>query len=741
MKMDRRSFLSFVIGGAAGTTLSPLPWKLTDDLAIWSQNWPWTPVPARGEVSHVETTCLLCPGGCGVTVRKVEDRAVKIEGTKGHPVNDGGICILGLSGLQLLYGPTRVPSPLRRLGERGENRWGKISWDEALSLVAEKLADLRGKALPHTVACISGTDGGTVPRLMERFLTAYGSPNFIRTASMRDSAEMALHLMQGVQTLAGFDVENADFVLSFGSGVLEGWGSPVRMFRAHSAWKDNGTKIIQIEPRLSNTAAKSDKWLPIHPGTEGVLALGLARVIVEEGLYRQDFVNAHTSGLDRWTREVLGEWSPEQVEKATGIDKSTVVALARSFAGAKRPLAICGRGRGSTAGSIGEFMAVHALNALVGAINRKGGAWAVPHPEYIRWPEVEMDAVAAAGMQQPRIDGAGTEKYLHARHLLHRLPETVSAGDPSPVQMLWVLEANPYYTLRDTTLLKKAWSKIPFIVSFSSYLDETAQNADLILPNHMYLERFEDVPYAEGFHKPFIGLAKPAVSPQFNTMHTADVILRLAKAMGDPVEKAFPWEDYEGCLDETFGDRWEELQETGYHAVLDFEPKSSKTVFETASGKLEFFPEEGKDAPKKVWVKIQGEEPAFPLILIPYDSPRLASGFVGDPPFVIKTVPDTVLKKNDIFVEIHPKTAKTLGLSEGKLALLSTPRGEARVRIHLVEGILPGLVAMPTGLGHQAYDAYLSGKGVNFNELIGPVEDGVSGLDAAWGIRAKLSRA
>ncbi|MCK5205027.1 MAG: hypothetical protein KAR15_14190 [Desulfobacterales bacterium] len=108
MKVDRRSFLAFVLGGAAGTALSPLPWKVTDDFAIWSQNWPWTPVPERGEISTVNSACTLCPGGCGISVRKAGERVIKIEGLKGHPVNDGGLCILGLAGAQLLYGPTRI---------------------------------------------------------------------------------------------------------------------------------------------------------------------------------------------------------------------------------------------------------------------------------------------------------------------------------------------------------------------------------------------------------------------------------------------------------------------------------------------------------------------------------------------------------------------------------------------------------------------------------------------------------
>ena len=290
MKIGRRGFLSFVIGGAAGTALSPLPWKLTDDSSIWTQMWPWTPVPEDGEASYVNSVCTLCSGGCGITVRKIDERAVKIEGMKGHPVNNGGACLLGLSGLQLLYGPTRIKSPLKRTGKSGQGGWEKISWKEAVSEIVEKLGNLRSKGQSHTVGFVSGSDRGTVPRLFERFLTAYGSPNLMRMPSVRDSYELTLHMMQGVQALPGFDFENADFILSFGSGIIDGWGSPVRMFRANSAWQNANVKVIQIEPRLSNTAAKSSKWIPINPGTETALAMGLAHVIIKEYLYDTDFI-------------------------------------------------------------------------------------------------------------------------------------------------------------------------------------------------------------------------------------------------------------------------------------------------------------------------------------------------------------------------------------------------------------------------------------------------------------------
>ena len=263
MKVDRRSFLAFVLGGAAGTALSPLPWKITDDISIWTQNWPWTPVPEKGEVSYLNSTCTLCPGGCGITVRKVGERVVKLEGMKGHPVNDGGLCTLGLAGAQILYGPTRVKSPLKKIN----GAWRKISWDAAIAEVVEKLSDLRAKALPHTMACISGSDRGTVPELFNRFLTVYGSPNFMRTASIQDSYELTLFLTQGVRAMAGFDLANADFVLSFGSGLIEGWGSPGYMFRAKSMLSEKGGRMDQVEPRLSKTAAKSKNWIAVQPGT------------------------------------------------------------------------------------------------------------------------------------------------------------------------------------------------------------------------------------------------------------------------------------------------------------------------------------------------------------------------------------------------------------------------------------------------------------------------------------------
>jgi anaerobic selenocysteine-containing dehydrogenase len=735
MKIDRRSFLSFVIGGAAGTTLSPLPWKLIDDSSIWSMNWAWTPVPQRGEITYVNSTCTLCPGGCGITVRKVGDRVVKIDGMKGHPVNDGGICDLGAAGIQLLYGQTRVKTPKKKIN----GRWHNISWEAAISEVAENLQDLRTNGLSHSVACICDSDRGTVPELLNRFLTVYGSPNFIRTPSIQDNYELALYLTQGVRAIAGFDVPHSDFILSFGSGLIEGWQSPVYMIKSKSTLKQNGGRMEQIEPRLSKTAAKSDKWIAVKPGTEGAMALGIANVIINEGLYHRDFVENYSSGFAEWKKLVIDGFSPSIVSKITGSEVATIASVAREFARARQPLAICGRGAGKSPGSLQDFLAVHMLNALVGNINRTGGMVAVAEPDYINWPEAEMDEIASSGMQQTRIDAVGGAENSPARYLLNRLPEVINTAGESPIRMLFVSGTNPVYGMADSQTVVKAFERIPLVVSFSSFMDETAAQADLILPNHIYLERYEDVPFARGFPKPIFGMVQPAIEPLYDTQHTGDVIIQLAKEMGGTVAEAFPWENYQGCLEETL-EEMASLLEEGFRLDDKISSSNWADAFETESSQFEFSNSEIKALPGYAPVPAEGDESFYQLLLVPYDSMRLASGYVGSPPFLVKALEDTILKGNDVLVEVNPATAKKLGLSNGQYATLSTPTGSGRVKVYFFDGIMPGVVAIPRGLGHTGENKFLAGKGVNYNTLCAPVDDPATGLDAAWGIRAKLAK-
>ena len=640
---------------------------------------------------------------------------------------------MGLSGLQLLYSPTRVKGPLRKIkDDKGLPKWESISWSLAIEEVAKQLMDLRAQGRSHTVASLVGQEDGTVPQLLKRLIKAYGSPHFYHMPSVEDTQGAVLSLSQGIDGFVGLDVENADYILSFGSALLDGFGSPLRMMRAINRLKEQKGTLVQIEPRLSNTAAKADLWLAAKPGTEADLALGMAHVLINQRRFNEDFIYNHTEGFELFAVMVRNSYTPEAVAVTTGIDAATITQTALAFAAAKRPLAIFGHGKGQAPGSMREAAAVNALNALVGNINRPGGLHAMPAYDYIDWPAPFLDGIAYAGFNAKRVDGSGTPS-------VHRFFEAVDAA-PEKLQLLMIAEANPSYSLTGCGKIKQAIKKIPFVVSFSSFMDETAMQADLILPNHLYLERWEDIPMRAGAVRQTVGLCRPVVAPQQNTQHLGDTVIQIAKALKGTVAQSFPWDNYYACLKQTMGNQWQDMNAKG---AWEKEPAvvSPEPGFKTESGKLVMMNEPLKKILGAIVPAPEGDEKKFPLQLVAYDSIRLSSGYIGNPPFMNKVLPDTVLKGNEGFVELNPETAGKLGLAEGQSAILTTPHGQVKVRVHLNHGIMPGLLAMARGLGHTAYDGYLSGKGVNTNELIGPVEDPASGLDAAWGIQAILAKA
>jgi len=737
MKIDRRAFLSLGLGAAAGTAITPLPWKLIDDSSIWTQNWPWTPIPPVGKVTHVNSVCTLCPGGCGITVRKSGDRAIKIEGRDDHPVNKGGICMLGLSGLQLLYGPTRIQTPLKRVGERGDNKYKPISWTEALTTLQKSLQKLRDDNKSSEMACILGNHSDNCIELFKRLCQAYGTPNVFQMPSAQDITAEGLKRMQGDDSSIAYDLENADYILSFGSALMDGWGAPVNMYQTHgerkSALKPSKARLVHIDYRLSNTAAKADSWFAVKPGTEAILAMAMAQYIIHEHRYNHNFARKYVQGLDAFKSMLDKSYTPEKAASITGLDSEIIRFLAKDFSQAKRPVALFGRGCLESAGSVQEFMAIHALNALVGNINEKGGVWAKPEITLQNWKPAELDGIAIDGLNQKPIDPDSTTKNNRP----HRLIDAISQSNSSPVSCLLVYGANPVYQLSNQSSVQKAFAKIPMVVSFSSFMDETAIVSDLILPDHFYLEKMCATMTPPGIQKPIISLQKPVIKPIHETRHSGDVVINLAKKMGGAIANAFPWANYEACLKKRMGYNWKELEKKGFVEDSTYKPVRR---FSTVSRKFEFI----SDKKQKIQfepIAIDGDMKKYPLLLVPCDSIRLVADGSPTPPFMIKTLEDSVLKGNDVLIEINSLTAKKLGLRHNDVASLSTPQGSARVRVNVHEGIMPDVVAIPRGLGHTAYDDYLSGKGVNYMSLIKPVEDLVTGQDVAWGIRARLSKA
>jgi anaerobic selenocysteine-containing dehydrogenase len=642
MEFTRRNFIKCAVGGLGGTLLSPLPWKLIDDIAIWTQNWSWVPVPAEGKFSTVNTVCTLCPGGCGIEVRKVGDRVVKIEGRADYPVNRGAICPLGMAGPQLLYHEgVRWKGPMKRVGPRGSLEWKEIPWSEAINLAADRIQGLREKGVPEQVGAIDGNQtGSTVSLFIKRLLNAIGNPNYMPVSGGEDTYEAAMFVMQGTKGPVTFDLENSDFILSFGCGLLDGWGAPGRVLRAWSQWATgrphNTTYLVQVDPRLSATASKADTWIAPFPGTEGALALGLCHVIIKEKLYSKRFIEEYAFGFDDWVETggtkhtgfaniVLQKYSPQAVEQMTGVGREVIADVARKFVTAKAPLALSGRGKGRLPGSLYEFMAVHALNALAGRINQRGGVLAAGDLPLASWPKPAYDRVALKGLSRSRIDRAGTSLYPFAESLLHKFSEAIINGTPSPIDTLLVCSANPAYTLPESRQVDRALSRIPFIISLSPFLDETSLMADLILPDHTHLEKMSDIVWPQGVQYPVYALSRPTIQPVYKTRHTGEVILSLAKKLGGTIAESFQWPHYEEALKErvkglydsgkgrigpikgdpvwkrldtqeignssytSFDAFWDDLKEHGcwYTPFHPFDRWSE--IFQTPSNKFEFF--------------------------------------------------------------------------------------------------------------------------------------------------------
>jgi len=819
---NRRNFIKLLVGGAAGIHLTPLPWKLMDDSAIWTQNWPWVPVPSEGAVSYVKSVCQLCPGGCGIEVRKVAERAVKIEGRTDYPVNPGGLCPLGAGGLQLLYNENvRFTGPMRRVGPRGSGQFLQISWEEALKELAGRIAQLRREGRPEALAAIDGNRCGSTTSLMiQRLLEACGSPNYMRIPSAEDTYALANGLMLGRDIPMAYDLENADFVLSFGCGLIEGWGAPGRMIHAWGLWNDEPGKkrvrVVQVEPRASNTASKADKWIAPWPGTEGALALGLAHVIIREGLFDTTFVADHTFGFTDGTSKegkeqrgfktlVLQKYSPEAVSRVTGVDAGEIVSLAKAFAKAKTPVAVCGKGKGYLNGSLLEFMCVQALNALVGNLNRPGGVLVADPLSLSPLPEPVKDAVAAEGLKKPRLDQAGTKAFPFASSLIHNFAEAVLKSRKSPVDILLVFSANPVHNLPVGGAFDYAAQKIPYIVSFSPYRDDTAVMADLVLPDHTYLEKKEEVLWPVGLQYPLFGLSRPVVKPLYDTRQSGDVLIGLAKGIAPSVSASFPWKSFEEALKQrakglfeaggglttydgktpvwkgfndpkrtasefkSFDEMWKKLESGGFWYKASQEFRRGEGLFKTPSGKFEFYSSNAeravaglaaggslKTAMGKMGLTVDPDEaclphyePAssgvdkekYPLLLLPYELINLSSGWLPNPHFLNKTLFDTQVYKDDAFADVNPKTASQYGLKQGDAVYVESRKGRVSVRLNLAEGVMPGVLFLPMGLGHKAYDEYQRGKGVNVCEIMEPGKDPLSGQPAWWETRVRVYKA
>ncbi|MGE5231580.1 MAG: molybdopterin-dependent oxidoreductase, partial [Deltaproteobacteria bacterium] len=496
--IDRRRFLSVLgVSGAGAAVLSGCSTDRVQKLIPYL-------VQSEDQVPGVATwyasTCSECSAGCGLHVKTREGRAIKLEGNPEHPVNRGKLCSRGQASLQGLYNPGRLKGPMARGAGGG---FQEITWDDAIQRLAAKLAAAGGK-----VAVISGAGRGTLSDLMADWTAALGGRLVRYQPFDHEPLRAANRAVFGRDELPAHDFARAQYVLSFGADFLETWLAPVENQRgfaaSHGFHAGRMSKHVAFAPRMSLTGQNADEWHAIRPGSEAALALALANLLVTE----------HGAAAGPLAGS-LAAFTPERAATESGVPAETIRRIAGEFAAAKPSLAVAGGVASQHRGAIEACAAVNVLNWVAGNIGQ----------------------TVHFGADLEAADGAAALDALGA------------ALDGGQVAVLLVHEANPLYALPRSAGFAPRFAKAAFKVSTSPYLDETAAQCDLLLPDHHGIERWDDARPRAGV----VSLMQPVMEPVFKTMATGDVLLKTAQKAGGALAR-FNAPTYEAHLKARWAD-------------------------------------------------------------------------------------------------------------------------------------------------------------------------------------------
>ena len=767
------------------------------------------PVPGsagwlRGEERQVATSCGQCDAGCGVLVRVVEGRVVRAEGNPDCPINRGGIGPRGLSAPQVLYDPDRIRGPLLSVGPRGSGEWREIGWEEGRALLEEKLGEVREGAGPEALGILCGRERGLVRELWERFASVYGTPNLLDASRSDDGAERAAFFAtQGIDDLPAYDWERTRLVLSLGSGVLDASCQILHFARIRDRERGGAgrARIVHVGPALSRTAMNADDWISARMGTNGVFALGLAHVLVRDELYDVDFVREHSLGFDPWTdaegrehrgfRSLLEDYGPKRVAEICDVPAPRIEAVAHLMAATRPCFALGGPDELKASNGVQTAMAVQALNALLGVIDRPGGVLVQAQAPLAEWGEPDLDEVAEQGLGRAPIlasaaSGGSQQSLLGAG--IDALPDALLGEGPYDLRALLIDHANPLFSRAQSGRWREALAKVPFVVSFSPFMDETTSEcADLVLPDDTWLERWGDSGSAPSLGRAVFGLRQPVVERLHDTRSTGDVIIEVARSLGESVAEAFPWKDYRsalkkrliglyksktGSIIESKGSTFlKRLYREGFWAGEDYVFEQWERVLRTPSGRFEFFssilwerlaaaaesaglsPEEfahrlaGVEDPDLLCLPFVrefeevGDPEHFPLLLAPYKPHTYARGSGANLPWLNELAPWRGRSVWCTEAELHPRTAAEHGLRTGDRIAIESCEGTVDARTYVTPGVRPGLVRIALGAGHTAFGRYAKGWGANVMKLVSAAApDPLGGSSALQGTRVAIRR-
>ncbi|MEW6665323.1 MAG: molybdopterin-dependent oxidoreductase [Thermodesulfobacteriota bacterium] len=657
--------------------------------------------PDTGIQIH-KTFCSICnaPTHCGIDAYVLDGSVIKVEGSESHPHNQGALCSKGSASRQYVYHKDRLRTPLLRKGERGSGDFVPISWEEALDTISRRLLRIKEETGPESVVFYAGYTKWFRP-FLKRLAHSFGSPNYCTESSTcHQATALAAKLNYGY--FGGPDLKNAKCLLVWSYNPFH---SNTAITRRLVQAVEKGLKIIEVGPLITPMTRYSTIHLRIRPGTSGALALGMAHVIVEEGLYDRGFVDKWTHGFEEY-RNYVREFSPVATEEITGVPADLIVKAARLYATTK-PAALLPSASPTVhhTNGVQNHRALTALIGLTGNFDRPGGNYVVP-PTWLNIStaaparEDEFKQVRAWKDMPPRVGEdlypvwCGLVPEAQAMHV----PFQIRSGKPYPIRAMLAFGMR-YRMWPGSDFMLESLQKLDFLVNVDLFMTETCRLSDILLPACTTFERSELRFWVENF----VMWSRPAIRPLYESRSDADIIFDLAKRMLP--DDGLMQRGYEASIDwilKPSGLTVAELKEhpAGLH-LKDFQMppfrKYEDKGFPTPTGKMEFTSTVLKEAGLDPLPRYQ--EPR----LSPRSTPELAKKF----PLVLTTgarLPMYVHSRTfrlgwdrglrpDPNADINPADAAARGISDGDRISLSTPRASLLVRANLTEVVPPGVVS------------------------------------------------
>ena len=689
-QFSRRDFLKLAGLGAATTAI------LTGcgPASRYVKREPYQEMPeynSVGQSTYYATTCRECAAGCGLVVRTYQGRALKTEGNANHPLNLGKTCARGQATLHGLYNPDRVREP-----SNGD-------WDAAIQVVADALKNNK----PDEIAFLMGMTPDHLFDLVTDMADATGMNAPVRYGALglfeaRATLSKAAETLFGQTGLPFFDVGGAQVVLSFGANFLETWLSPVSYTRGFTGLREAKTKmrgkLIQFEARMSATGGKADEWVPLRPGTEALVALAIGRLAAE---IRGGSMPRAFSSVD-----------PLDVVEKSGVKLEALEHIADMVAHSTGVLAIPGGAALGQSNGQAVAEAVLALNAFADNLGKPGGVY--------------LSALAPNQSDYSRPASA------------REMKEFVEKMASGAFKVLFVHGVNPVFELPASLGFKEALGNVGQVISFATFPDETAAEADFVFPDHHGLESWGYQRVATGTALPVLSGAQPVVSPYYNTRATADVLIAAAQLAGGKFADALPYKDEVEFLQAKVSTLMNEAD--GSFSALD--AATFMAYFQQYGGWWKNSDARLAPASSILNSNIDATEAEFAgegdFFLVPFVSPTLAEAGANKPWLQELPDPTTTVMWNT-WIEINPETADVLGLHNDDMVKVSSEAGELEAYVYLYPAIRPDTIAIPFGQGHTAYGRYAENRGANPADLFG-VHFNEAGDLAFAGMKVKVEK-